>query len=64
MNDFEHQYKQRSIALVIAMVGKDLADRWWESPNKAFDGRTPAGQWIVDYESVYKYLMKSSSGEW
>jgi hypothetical protein len=64
MKDFEHQYKQRSTALVIAMIGEQHANDWWESPNKAFDGRTPNYQWTIDYESVYKYLMKSSSGEW
>ena len=62
--DFEYQYKQRSVALVIAMVGADMADRWWNSPNKAFDGRTPAGQWLIDYESVYRYLMRSAEGDW
>jgi hypothetical protein len=53
----EHVAKQRSVALVIAMVGKDHADQWWGTPNKAFDGRTPAGVWIEDYQKVYMYLM-------
>jgi hypothetical protein len=53
----EHVAKQRSVALVIAMVGKDHADLWWGTPNKAFDGRTPAGVWIEDYQKVYMYLM-------
>jgi hypothetical protein len=56
----EHAMKQRSIALVVAMVGKDVADQWWNSPNKAFDLMTPAGQWIKDHESVYYYLMQHS----
>jgi hypothetical protein len=56
--------KQRSVALVIAMVGDALADTWWSSPNKAFNGMTPAGQWIKDYESVYTYLMQHSQGGW
>ena len=46
------------------MVGADMADRWWNSPNKAFDGRTPAGQWLIDFESVYMYLMRSAEGDW
>ena len=53
----EHIAKQRSNALVIAMVGEELSDKWWSSPNKAFDMRTPAGMWIKDYERVYEYLM-------
>ncbi len=60
----EHVMKQRSVVLVIAMVGKDLADKWWSSPNKAFNGMTPAGQWIKDHESVYNYLMQHNEGEW
>jgi hypothetical protein len=58
MNDKkEYVLKQRSVALVIAMVGKDRADLWWDTPNKAFDDRTPAGMWIEDYQKVYMYLM-------
>ena len=53
----EHITKQRSNALVIALVRKDMSDGWWNSPNKAFDGRTPAGMWIEDYQRVYNYLM-------
>ena len=53
----EHITKQRSNALVIALVRKDMSDGWWNSPNKAFDGRTPAGMWIEDYQRVYDYLM-------
>jgi hypothetical protein len=63
-DDFEHQYKQRSLALLTAMLGSELATEWWNSPNKAFDMRTPADQWLIDYKSVYQYLMKSSEGEW
>ena len=53
----ENLAKQRSHVLVIALVGKDLADDWWNSPNRAFDMRTPAGMWIDDYMIVYNYLM-------
>ena len=54
---YEHTCKQRSVALVIALVGKDNSDAWWDSPNKAFDGRTPAGMWITDFRQVHNYLM-------
>lgn len=54
---YEHMLKQRSVALVQALVGEDLADAWWNSPNKAFDMRTPAGMWIEDYRRVHNYLM-------
>ena len=57
-------WKQRSNALLIALVGENLVDAWWNSKNKAFDNRTPAGQWIEDPESVYDYLMNHSGGDY
>ena len=49
--------KKRCDALLIALLGKDLAPKWWESRNKAFDGKTPAEQWGIDPQSVYDYLI-------
>lgn len=49
--------RQRSEALVIALVGKQAADKWWISPNKAFDGKTPEKYWLIDPRCVYNYLM-------
>ena len=49
--------KQRSNALVIALVGKAASDFWWNSPNRAFDMRTPIDMWDEDYKRVYNYLM-------
>ena len=57
----EHNAKQRCQWLITAMVGKDLADLWWSTPNRAFDMRTPAGIWLEDYLKVYKYLMARAS---
>lgn len=57
----EHNAKQRCQWLITAMVGKDLAEAWWSSPNKAFDMRTPAGVWVEDYHKVYEYLMRAAS---
>ena len=53
----QHIMKQRAVLLVIALVGKQLSDQWWNTPNKAFDNKTPAGQWLLDHRSVYNYLM-------
>ena len=47
----------RSRALVIAMVGKGASDIWWQSPNKAFNMKTPLDQWEQDWHEVYNYLM-------
>lgn len=57
-----HEIKRkRSEILVIAMMGKDLAAKWWDSPNKSFDMKTPNEQWQIDPESVYNYLMYYAS---
>ena len=57
MNVTENVAKQGSIALVIALVGKDLAEDWWNRPNRAFDMKTPAEIWLDDHMRVYNYLM-------
>ena len=46
--------KGRCDALVIAMVGEELADGWWNSPNKAFSGQKPIE---APLDVVYNYLM-------
>lgn len=56
--------KKRSEALVIAIVGKKLAEKWWNSPNKAFEGELPLNQFAKDPKSVYEYLLRHSEGEW
>jgi hypothetical protein len=53
----------RSEVLVIALVGKDMALKWWKSYNRAF-GQTPEEQWEKDAEVVYNYLMKYTSGDY
>lgn len=53
--------KARSDALVIAMVGKELAPQWWTGSNRAFEGQAPQTQNI---ERVYSYLIRMAEGEW
>jgi hypothetical protein len=53
----ETQAKQRSDALVVALVGRDYSDLWWNSENREFSGKTPREQWQIDYTTVYNYLM-------
>lgn len=55
---------ERSRVLVIAMVGSDLASKWWESSNRAFEGKTPKEMWDENPSRVYTYLMSSHDGEW
>jgi hypothetical protein len=56
--------RARSEALVIAMLGTNLAKGWWTNPNKAFEGQTPEAQWQTGCERVYGYLMQMAEGEW
>ena len=56
--------RARCEALVTAMVGKELADKWWNGANKAFGGDTPEQIYSVAPSAVYAYLMKSAEGEW
>ena len=60
----EYKMKIISCKIVKGLVGKELADKWWNSPNLAFDNRTPAGMWISDPDRVYRYLISISQGEW
>lgn len=49
--------KQRCDLLLEAMVGPNLIEQWWQSPNKAFDMKTPMEQFDIDSDVVYSYLM-------
>lgn len=56
--------RQRSEALLIAMVGSNLAVKWWNTPNKAFDLKTPEYIWGDQHEKVYSYLIRCAEGDW
>lgn len=56
--------RARCEALVVAMVGQDLAAKWWNGPNKAFCSDTPEQIYSVAPSAVYAYLMKCAEGEW
>jgi len=53
--------RERSEALVIALVGKEMAPKWWDSKNKAFDLETPKVRFESNPEQVYNYLMDYGS---
>jgi len=55
--------RARCEALLTAMIGKDLAERWWTSINKTF-AMTPEQMYSKDPDRVYAYLMRTSEGEW
>ena len=56
--------RARCEALVIAMVGREMADKWWTGANRAFGGDTPEQLYSVAPSAVYAYLMRSAEGEW
>ena len=56
--------RARCEALVTAMVGQELADKWWTGSNKAFGSDTPEQIYSVAPSAVYAYLMRSAEGEW
>lgn len=50
--------RARTNSLLRAMLGsEDLRERWWTSPNQAFEGKTPNEVWEMDYERVYRYVL-------
>jgi hypothetical protein len=53
----EQEFRNIANNLVASMVGPDMADAWWTSPNQAFDGRTPEIQWSEGSDRVVNYLM-------
>ena len=56
--------RARCEALVVAMVGKEMSNRWWNGANRAFGGDTPEQIYSVAPSAVYAYLMRSAEGEW
>ena len=48
--------------LIEDLVGKENMNKWWTSPNKSFDNRTPAEMFSEDPRAVYEYLMWHAYG--
>jgi hypothetical protein len=56
--------KDRCDQMLLNLLGPEFGKCWWHSPNKAFNGLTPEGQWILDHTLVYNYLIKHCSGDY
>jgi hypothetical protein len=54
----------RCQVLVVALVGKQMACKWWTSSNLAFDSITPEQMSKEDLTRVYNYLMHHANGGW
>jgi hypothetical protein len=53
----EQEFRNIANNLVASMVGSNLVESWWASPNRAFDDRTPEAQWQSGSDAVVNYLM-------
>jgi hypothetical protein len=53
----EQEFRNIANQLVTSMVGEQLVADWWNSPNLAFEGRTPETQWAKGSDAVVNYLM-------
>jgi len=60
MKCMEEKTNPSANSMLIAMLGSDaLVEKWWQSPNKAFDNKCPVD---VDQEKVVSYLMSHTFG--
>lgn len=56
--------RKRSEVLIVALVGSELAETWWDSENKAFDMQTPRQLFEQNPEKVYSYCLGHAQGNW
>jgi hypothetical protein len=56
-------HKETLNRIVVALVGNKLSADWWNSPNKAFEDRTPESLMNEhEWTRVRDYLMKHAYG--
>lgn len=56
-------HKETLNLLVIGLTGESLASAWWNSPNKAFEDRTPQSLMNdTEWSRVKDYLMGYAYG--
>ena len=56
--------REKCNMLLESMVGPNLVEKWWDSPNRHWDMKTPNQQWEEDPKSVFKYLLSHVDGGW
>ena len=48
-----------------ALLGSnELVQKWWSSPNRAFDDITPIEMWDRDKDRVKNYLLAQLNGDY
>ena len=51
--------------ILYALLGSnELVQKWWSSPNKAFDDMTPNEMWDRDKDRVKNYLLAQLNGDY
>jgi hypothetical protein len=51
--------------ILYALLGsQELVQKWWASPNRAFNEITPIEMWDRDKDRVKNYLLGQLSGEY
>ena len=51
--------------ILYALLGSnELVQKWWSSPNKAFDDITPIEMWDRDKDRVKNYLLAQLNGDY
>ncbi len=54
----EDSVKRKLNVCLFAMLGSDeLVDKWWVSPNLAFENKTPAEIFEVNQKNVIDYVL-------
>ena len=56
----ESELKEKVNHWLFQMMGSDeLVERWWQSPNRYWDGRTPTDIWVnSSHQEVVNYVKK------
>jgi hypothetical protein len=50
------ELRERCDGMIVALLGDDMADKWWQRPNLAMNSRTPADVFAENPLQVYTYL--------
>jgi len=55
---------ERCNIILTSLIGESLIEKWWDSPNKAFQMMTPKEQWNIDQKIVMSYLYGQLNGDY
>ena len=59
--------KQLQGILLACLGSEQLVEKWWESPNRAFQQKTPREMWEGDDKernTVKDYILSQASGDY